>query len=180
MNIVMGAKVKDITSLPELLSMPLAYSGVDEDSYVDKLPLLIRFAQLHLTNLQTAKNPKDFIFLKNYRDDSKELLKKNLLVKENDLAEECNSIEKIKKEYAGEVQIVSSDEIIKAIEEKTPNTAVLHQIGPAEDENKGRSYRLIFGTDDAKMYYFNYQDINEKRPNGMLLKDFKFIQKKWF
>ncbi len=180
MNVVMGAKVKDITDLPELLSLPLAYTGIDEDSYVDKLPLMIRFAQLHVNNLKAAKNPKSLYNLKNYSDDSKLLKEKTLLVKESDLSEEVNTIEKIKAEYPWPVKIVTSEEMVKAIEEQTPNMAVLHQIGPDEDENKGRSYREVFGTDDAKLYYYNYQTISERRPAGMLARDFHLILGKWF
>ena len=180
MNVVMGAKVKDLTALPELLSLPLAYTGVDEDDYVDKLPLMLSFAQLHLNNLKDAKNPKTFYNLKNYSDDSKLLKDKTLLVKESDLAEEVNTVEKIQKEYPGIVKIVSLEEMVKAIEEQAPNTAVLHQLGPAEDENKGRSYCQIFGTDDAKLYYYNYQNITQRRPEGMLARDFRLIRGMWF
>jgi hypothetical protein len=179
LNVVMGAKVKDITNLPELLSIPLAYSEVDEDDYVDKLPLMVRFAQVHLNNLKSAKNPNSLYNLKNYSDDSKLLKEKVLYVKESDLAEEVNTVEKIQKDYSGKVKIVTSEEIVKAIEEKTPNTAVLHQVGPGEDENKGRSYRQIFGIDDAKLYYYNHQTITQKRPAGMLARDFRLILGKW-
>jgi hypothetical protein len=180
MNIVMGAKTEDLTDMPELLSLPLAYTEVDEDNYVDKLPLMVRFAQIHLNNLKTAKNPKSYYNLKNYSDDSKELKNKTLLVKESDLSEEVNTLEKIQKEYPCPVKIVTSEEMVKAIEEQTPNTAVLHQVGPGEDENKGRSYREIFGTDDAKLYYYNYQTISQRRPAGMLARDFRLILGKWF
>lgn len=180
MNVVMGAKVKDITELPELLSLPLAYTGVDEDNYVDKLPLMIRFTQVHLNNLKTAANPKPVYNLKNYSNQAKALIDKTLLLKETDLAEEVNTLEKIQKEYPGTVKIVSSEDIAKAIDEKTPDTAVLHQIGPAEDENKGRSYRQIFGVDDANLYYYNFQTISQRRPAGMLGRDFRLILGKWF
>ena len=180
MNVVMGAKVKDLTALPELLSIPLAYSGVDEDEYMDKLPLMIRFAQVHLNLLKDAKNPRTLYNLKNYSDDSKSLIDKTLLVKESDLAEEVNTVEKIQKDYPGKVKIVSSEEMVKAIAEHAPNTAVLHQLGPAEDENKGRSYCQIYGTDDAKLYYYNYQEITQRRPEGMLARDFRLILGKWF
>ncbi len=180
MNVVMGAKVKDITDMPELLSLPLAYTGIDEDNYVDKLPLMIRFAQNHVNNLKEAKNPKSLYNLKNYSDDSKLLKDKTLLVKENDLSEEVNTLEKIQKEYPGKVKIVTSEEMVKAIEEQAPNTAVLHQVGPGEDENSGRSYREIFGTDDAKLYYYNHQTISDRRPAGMLARDFRLILGKWF
>ncbi|MDR2038760.1 MAG: hypothetical protein LBQ60_12630 [Bacteroidales bacterium] len=180
MNIVMGAKVKDITALPELLSVPLAYTGVDEDSYVDVLPLMVRFAQAHLENLKTSKNPRFVYNLKNYSNDSQLLKEKTLLVKESDLAEDVNTLEKIKAVYSGEVKIVDSKEMMEAIEAKKPNTAVLHQVSPAEDENNGRSYCQIFGTDDAKLYYYNHQNITERRPVGMLARDFRLISGKWF
>ena len=180
MNVVMGAKVKDITDLPELVSLPLAYTEVDEDDYVDKLPLMLRFAQLHANNLKAAKNPRTSNNLRSYSLDSKQLEKKVLLLKESDLSEEVNTLEKIKKVYTGEVKIVTSEEMVKAIEEKTPRMAVLHQVGPAEDENKGRSYRQIFGTDDAKLYYYNHQNITQRRPAGMLPRDFRLIQGKLF
>jgi len=189
MNVVMGAKVGDITDLPELLSLPLAYTGVDEDNYVDKLPLMIRFAQIHLENLKTAKNPRLLYNLSNLGAESQrqkdqtlaQLVKeKTLLVKESDLSEQVNTMEKIQKEYSGTVKIVTSEEIVKAIEEKAPNTAVLHQISPAEDENKGRSYCQIYGTDDAILYYYNFQTISQKRPAGMLARDFRLISGKMF
>ena len=179
MNVVMGAKVRDITNMPELLSIPLAYSEVDEDDYMDKLPLMVRFAQVHLDNLKGAKDPKPLYNLKNYSSASKLLKDKVLYVKESDLAEEVNTVEKIQKEYSGTVKIVTSEEIEKAIEEKAPNTAVLHQVGPGEDENKGRSYRQIYGIDDAKLYYYNHQTITQKRPAGMLARDFRLILGKW-
>ena len=180
MNVCMGAKVKDLIDLPQLLMLPLAYTGVDEDNYVDKLPLMIRFAQVHLNNLKTAKNPGTLYNLKNYSNESKQLKDKTLLVKESDLSEEVNTLEKIRKDYPGTVKIVNSGEMIQAIEEQTPNTAILHQLGPSEDENKGRSYCQIFGADDAKLYYYNYQNITQRRPEGMLARDFRLILGKWF
>jgi hypothetical protein len=180
MNVVMGAKVEDITDLPELLSLPLAYTGVDEDNYVDKLPVMVRFAQNHLNNLKDARNPKSLYNLKNYSNDSKLVKDKTLLVKESDLSEEVNTLEKIQAVYPGQVQIVSSEEMVKAIEEQIPNTAILHQVGPGEDDNSGRSYCEVFGTDDAKLYYYNYQTISGKRPAGMLERDFRLILGKWF
>jgi len=178
LNVCMGAKVKDLIDLPQLLMLPLAYTGVDEDDYVDKLPLMFRFAQVHLNNLKTAQNPQTWYILKNYGNQSKQLMDKTLLVKESDLSEEVNTLEKIRKIYPGTVKIVSSEDIIQAIEEQAPNTAILHQLGPAENENKGRSYCLIFGTDDANLYYYNHQNITQRRPEGMLVRDFKLIMGK--
>jgi hypothetical protein len=175
MNVVMGAKVKDITDLPELLTLPLAYTGVDEDNYVDKLPVMVRFAQIHLNRLKTDKNFKMPYSLKDYNKNVKALKNKTLLVKESDLSKEVNSLDKIKKVYPGKVKIASSEEITQAIADKEANTAVLHQVGPGEDDNNGRSYRLIFGIDDGVLHYYNFQNITQRFPAGMLAKDFKWI-----
>ena len=189
LNVVMGAKVRNLVEMPELLSLPLAYSGVDEESYENKLPLMIRFAQVHLNGLKDAKNPKLLYNLKNcgsesqkVKDELQEQLvkEKTLLVVESDLSEQVNTIEKIKEVYPGAVKIVTPEEMIKAIEEQAANTAVLHQVSPSENENKGRSYCMIFGTDDARLYYYNEQNITQRRPEGMLARDFRLIQGKLF
>ena len=180
LNIVMGVRSRSLTAMPELLSIPLAYTGVDEEAYEDILPLMIRFAQIHLDNLKTARNPNNFYNLKNYSDDSRLLKDMTLLVQESDLAEEVNTVEKIKKDYPGDVRIVTAEEIAKAIEEKTPNTAVLHQVSPGENDNSGRSYCQVYGTADAKLYYFNHQTITQRRPVGMMARDFRLITGKWF
>jgi len=180
LDVLLGSKLKELTSMPVLLSLPLAYTGVDEDDYLEKLPLMIRFVQVHLNNLKAAKKPQTLHNLKNYSKDSKALINKTLLVKETDLSEEVNTLEKIQKVYSGKVKIVESEEIVKAIEEKTSDLAVLHQVGPSEDENNGRSYRQIFGADDAKLYYYNFQKITQRRPAGMLGRDFRLILGKWF
>ena len=189
LNVVMGAKVHNLVEMPELLSLPLAYSGVEEDSYEAKLPLMIRFAQVHINALKNAKNPKLLYNLKNCGSESQkvkdelqaQLVKeKTLLVMECDLSEQVKTIEKIKEVYPGAVKIVTSEEMVKAIEEKAPNTAILHQVCPSEDENKGRSYCMIFGADDARLYYYNEQNITQRRPEGMLARDFRLIQGKLF
>jgi hypothetical protein len=173
MNVVMGAKSKDITDLPELLSLPLAYTGVDEDNYVDKLPLMVQFAQIHLERMKN-KNFRMPYSLKDYNSNAKLLKGKTLLVKESDLSPEVNTLEKIQKLYPGKVKIVDSETIMQAIENKEPDVAVLHQVGPGEDENSGRSYRLIFGTDGI-LHYYNYLTISQRYPAGMLARDFRWV-----
>jgi len=175
MNIVMGANVSDITALPELLSIPLAYTGVDEDSYVEVLPLMLRFAQIHINNLKEARNPRSLNNLRYYNRNSRTLRNMTLLVQESDLSEEVNTIEKIQAVYSGTVKIVTSEEIEQTIEEKRPNTAILHQVSPSEDDNAGRSYRQIYGAESGNLYYFNHQRITQRRPAGMLARDFRQI-----
>ena len=46
LNIVKGAKSQNLAAMPELLSIPLSYTGSDDENYADRLPLMIRFAQI--------------------------------------------------------------------------------------------------------------------------------------
>lgn len=171
--LAMGDSSTILSNMPELVNIPLSYSGVDENEYVNKLGLIIRFVQVHVGNMKEASNHIYLRKLNYYNKYLKEIKNKTLLVEDDDLAEEVNTVEKIKAIYKYDVKIVTSDELEKAIEDKLPNTVILHQISPGPDDVEGRSYHYLLGTDDAKMYYYNYFTINEKRPAGFLAKDFR-------
>jgi hypothetical protein len=171
--LAMGDSSTLLSNMPEVVNIPLSYSGVDENEYVNKLGLIIRFIQVHLNNMKEASNHTYLRKLNYYNKNLKDIKNKTLLIEDEDLAEEVNSIEKIKAIYKYDVKIVTSDDIEKAIEDKLPNTVILHQISPGPEDYEGRSYHFILGTDDAVMYYYNYFTINEKKPAGFLAKDFR-------
>lgn len=171
--LAMGDTSTVLSNMPEIVNIPLSYSAVDENEYVNKLGLIIRFIEVHVANMKEASNHVYLRKLNYYNKFIKEVKAKTLLVEEEDLAEEVNTIEKIKAIYKYDVKIVTSEEIEKAVQEKTPNTVVLHQISPGEDDSEGRSYHYILGTDDARMYYFNFFTITEKKQPGFLARDFR-------
>lgn len=171
--LAMGDNSANLSEMPEIVNIPLSYSAVDENEYVNKLGLIIRFIGVHVANMKEASNHVYLRKLNYYNKFIKEVKNKTLLVEEEDLAEEVNTIDKIKAIYKYDVKIVTSEEIEKAVEEKTPNTVVLHQISPGEEDREGRSYHYILGADDARMYYFNFFTITEKKQPGFLAKDFR-------
>ena len=175
LNVLMGANVKEINDMPEILTLPLDYSGVDENSYTYKAGVMVRFAQEHVKAMMASDRIIHFRNLKYNNENVRDIKKKTLLVEKRDLAEEVNSLEKIKTLYPYEVKIVSSDDIEKAVFNRTPNTLILHQIEPGESDNIGRSYKIIYGVDDNKIYYYNFENISQRRPAGMLAKDFRRI-----
>jgi hypothetical protein len=138
---------------------------------------MLRFAQLHIENKRAASNPRTLNNLNAYnRTNARNVKNMTLLLQQDDLSNEVNTVEKIRAVYSGKVEIVSAQEISNAIEERRAGTAVLHQVGPGETDNQGRSYRQIYGTEDAKLYYFRGQVIKQRRPAGMLLQDFRAIR----
>jgi hypothetical protein len=175
LNFVMGDTATLISNMPELLTIPLAYSGVDENSYVYIMDIIVRFAQEHVKLMLNSSKITQFRNLKYYNDNSKKIKNKILLIEEKDLGEEVNTIEKIKMVYAYKAKIVDSDEIEKAITEKTPNTLVLHVIAPGEEDNAGRAYKIIYSIDDNLIYYYNYENISPSKPGKFMARDFKQI-----
>jgi hypothetical protein len=70
--------------------------------------------------------------------------------------------------------VVSEEDIVKAIENKTPNTLILHKVGPVGDDiSSGYCFKMLIGTDDSNMYYYNQHLIDKNNPNGFLTSDLK-------
>jgi hypothetical protein len=49
----------------------------------------------------------------------------------------------------------------------------LHKVGPVGDRNEGYCFKMLIGTDDANMYYYNVHSIDKSNPNGFLPADLK-------
>ena len=62
---------------------------------------------------------------------------------------------------------------MKAIENKAPNTLILHKVGPVGEDNSGFCFKMLIGTDDSDMYYYNQHLIDKTNPNGFLPADLK-------
>lgn len=179
LNFVMGDTAQDISNMPEILTLPLAYTGVEENSYVYIMDIIVRFAQEHIKLMLNSPKITQLRNLKYYNDNQKKIKTKTLLVEEKDLGSDVSTIEQIKTVYAYSVKIVDSDEIEKAIVEKRPNTIILHVIGPGEEDNAGRAYKIIYSLDDNLMYYYNYENISPSRTGKFVARDFKRISEDW-
>jgi hypothetical protein len=173
LNLILGKTVKTIAEMPEFCSIPLSYSEGDEMIYIYKLGLMIRFIQEHVQLIANDPTVTSLRDLKYYNKNAPEVKNKVILVTEDGLSPEVNTISKIKNSYPYEIQIVSHEDIKNAILKKQPNTVILHIVGPEEGSKTGRSYKILFGIDDAKIYFFNFHVITPKRPDGFLQRDFK-------
>ena len=56
-------------------------------------------------------------------------------MKQEDLSPDISTIDKIKAIYPHKIEIVTEEDIVKAIADKTPNTLILHKVGPVGDKN---------------------------------------------
>jgi hypothetical protein len=172
LNVVLGDTAKDITKMPEFVSVPLAYSEDEQENYLYKLGTIVQFIQNHIRLMDLTANLSQLRKLSYYNRNLRDLKDKTLLIAKSDLAAGVDTVSDLKKYYPYAVKIVSHDDIRNAIKDKTPNTVYLHKVGPGEASLVGRSYNVIFGADDAKIYYFNYRNLDNRNRDGWTLRDF--------
>ena len=173
-NLLQGKNVDKLGDMPEICAVPLSFAGEDDLEYGYKLGAILSFMQKHAQLIMEDPSKTGRKYLKFYNENVPEVMKKTILVKQEDLSPEIGTIEKIRAIYSNKIEIVAEEEIVKAIENKSPNTVILHLVGPVgEKKNQGYCFKMLIGTDDAKMYYYNMQLIDKSNPNGLLPADLK-------
>lgn len=176
-NLLQGKNVNKLGENPEICAVPLSFAGEDDLEYGYKLGAILRFMQKHAQMISEDPSLTGRKYLKYYNKFIPEISSKTILVKQEDLVPEISTIDAIKAIYSGKIEIVSEEDIVKAIENKAPNTLVLHKVGPVGERNSGYCFKMFIGTDDANMYYYNQHLIDKSSPNGLLPADLKRVAK---
>jgi len=151
------------------------YFGVDEESYVYKIGTLINFMQNHveLTRDNPDLNSKNIIT--HYNKSLEDIKEKTLYLVKDEMSPEVNSESKVKAIYPYKFKFVTRDEVKEAIDNDSEDVVFLHKVGPEGTKRKARCFKVLIGAKDAKLYYFNFHMINDKNPDGLLLRDLKKI-----
>jgi len=176
-NLLQGKNVNKLGENPEICAIPLSFAGEDDLDYSYKLGAILAFMQKHAQMISEDPSLTGRKYLKYYNKYIPEVQKKTILVKQEDLAPEISSIDKVKSIYNNKIEIVTEEDIVKAIDNKSANTVILHKVGPIGDRNSGYCFKMLIGTDDANMYYYNQHLIDKSNPNGFLPADLKRLAK---
>jgi len=185
LSLLMGEKSLRIEKMPTIVAVPLSYKEVDEEYYSYKLGVIARFMQKHAKLMK--ENPEiisDDIF-EYYNKNMKDIKDKTLYFVKDELAEEVNTVKKIKEYYTHDVKIVTREEVEKAIEEEREDVVFLHKVGPQGTRHRARCYKILMGAKNAEFYYFDYHNVKkDRRPDGFLKRDFRKLERKasdgWF
>ncbi|MCU0472005.1 MAG: hypothetical protein MUC93_01395 [Bacteroidales bacterium] len=173
-NLLQGKDVDKLGDNPEICAVPLSYAGEDDLDYGYKLGVILEFMQKHAQLIMEDPSKTGRKYLKFYNENVPALMKKKILVKEEDLTPDIGTIERIRSIYSNDIEIVPEELIVKAIDGKTPDTVILHKVGPVgETKDRGYCFKMLIGTDDANMYYYNVHTIDKSNPNGLLPSDLK-------
>jgi len=176
-NLLQGKNINKIGEMPEICAIPLSFAGEDDIEYSYKLGAILSFMQKHAAMISDDPSLTGRKYLKYYNKNIPEVVNKTILVKKEDLAPEISTLEQIQTIYPYKIEIVAEEDIMRAIADKTPNTLILHKVGPVEDKNSGYCFKMLIGTDDSKMYYYHQHLINNDNPNGLLPADLKRLSK---
>jgi len=176
-NLLQGKNVNKLGENPEICAIPLSFAGEDDLDYSYKLGAILAFMQKHAQMISEDPSLTGRKYLKYYNKYIPDVQNKTILVKEEDLAPEIASIDKIKSIYDNKIEIVTEEDIVKAIDNKSANTVILHKVGPVGERNSGYCFKMLIGTDDANMYYYNQHLIDKSNPNGLLPADLKRLDK---
>jgi hypothetical protein len=173
-SLVMGSTANDITSMPELFSIPLSYS---DDSHIEcgyVIPAIVKFMQKHAKNLEKKRL---FILLNGlkYYNGSADFKDKVLLLNKDGMASDADTPEKIKTVYPSYVKLLTTSEIQEELATNPVNTLFQYHVGPAQNTGAGKCFEMIFDV-EGNLCYYNYRKITNDNEDGFNLKDFYQIR----
>jgi hypothetical protein len=177
LNLSLGGNYFSINQMPDIVSVPVAYNNVDEDSYNYKLGILVRFIQNHIKLIYEHPELISANIFKHYNDNKGDVKTKTLYLIADELEPSINSRARISKIYPYSFSLVTREDIKDAITNRDNNVVFLHKVGPEGTRLKARCYKILIGAGDANFYYFDYHMINDKKPDGFLEEDLKKIAK---
>jgi hypothetical protein len=177
LNLSLGGDYFSINQMPDIVSVPVAYNNVDEDSYNYKLGILVRFIQNHVNLINEHPEIISANIFKHYNDNKGDVKTKTLYLIAEELEPAINSRARISKIYPYNFKLVTQEEIKNAITNRDENVVFLHKVGPEGTRLDARCYKVLIGAGDANFYYFDYHMINDKKPDGFLEDDLKKISK---
>lgn len=176
-NLLQGKDVNLLAEMPEICAIPLSFAGVSDLDYSYKLGPIVAFMQQHARQISNDPSLTIRKYLKYYNKNIPEIKDKTILVERDDLAPEISTLEKIRKFYNGKIEIVGTDEVMSSIENKKPDTIILHKVGPRGDRSSGYCFVMLLGINDGEMYYYNLHLVDRANPNGLIPADLKRLDK---
>ena len=172
-SLVLGDRSGNLTKMPEFCSIPISYAGDLDADYEYAIPAIIKFMQIHVTNLEKDRLPISLNGLKYYNKTGyKDMV---LLLNKEKMAPNADSPEKINAVCQCKVELLAASEIQKVLSVNPPNTLFHFHIGPPKDSGAGKCFDMLFDP-EGNLYYYNFRKITNDNPDGFNLNDFNNIR----
>ncbi len=172
-SLVLGDRSGNLTKMPEFCSIPISYAGDLDADYEYAIPAIIKFMQIHVTNLEKDRLPISLNGLKYYNKTGyKDMV---LLLNREKMAPNADSQEKIKEVCPCKVKLLSTAEIQKELTVNPAKTLFHFHVGAPQDAGAGKCFEMLFDP-EGNLYYYNFRKITNDNPDGFNLNDFNNIR----
>ena len=176
-NLLQGKDVAELGGMPEICAVPLSVAEADDMEYGKMMGPVLLFMQNHAKKISEDPALTGRRYLRYYNRNTPEVKSRKILVRQEDLAPSIDDQSRLRTSYKYTIEIVGEEEIVKAIREKRPNTLILHKVSPEGSSGGGICFKMLFGTDDQEMYYYNEHNIDRLNPGGLLPADLKRLER---
>lgn len=178
LSLLMGKEKSKVNTMPDLISIPLAYTSVVDQKYVYKLNAFVRFVLKHVELMKSEPKLISKTPLVYYNKNIKSLKDKTLYLIKEELNKDLQSEAAVAKIYPHKFKFVTEADVAKAIRERAKDVVFLHKVGPEVAKYNTRCFKIVMGADDSEIYYFDYHNIDKKSPDRLLAADLKKMGKK--
>lgn len=169
----LGGNYASINSMPSLCAVPICYKGAPEEDYAYKTSLLVRFIQSHIIVCSEHPDLNERSIVRFYNNQPDLLADKKLYVLREELDPSISQKTAFAKDYKGEFEIVDKETIELLIDNADPNAAILHLIKPRNSSGLDRCFKIVVGTGNARMYYYDMHPIKKNKGATLLKSDLK-------
>jgi len=173
-NLVLGDANSNLTNMPEICSIPIAYTGDKSADYEYAIPAIVKFMQLHAKKLESERF---FISLKGlgFYNGKSEFKDKVLLLNKEGMALYVDTPDRIKTVYPYYVKLLSASEIQAEMNLNPTNALFVFHVGPGEATGSGKCFEMIFDS-EGQLYYYNSRKITNDNGDGFNMDDFERIR----
>ncbi len=161
--------VKGVDKMADILSLPFQPVDGGDGNIVPYINAYVNIMQAHVLRIQRKKIAAH-IGISWYSNRLVEVPGKNILINENDLAENFGR-EQAERFLKKGVTIVGEDEIERALEIGAPKTVVTLCISPGVEQQGSYCYKMLISTDGGELFYYKKQKINARHPKGLSKED---------
>lgn len=170
-----GKDYKTTSDMPQLVTFPVSYRGVEEEYYSYKLGPILHFMQNHIKLTKDDPSIKVTNIIAHYKKHVPPMNNKTLYLMKENLSKDLNTESKFKKVYPYKFKFVTQEELADVINSRQKDAVFFHKVGPMDTMKKARVYKIFLGADDGKIYYFDWHMITKKRPDKLLNKDIRLL-----
>lgn len=177
--LTLGGNYKSVNDMPTLCAIPLCYYEDEEENYVYKLGVIIKFIQLHINTCKNNNNLTQDNIADYYMKTSGSLANKTLYLVSDDIEIELRNKTNFSNYYPYSFELSSKEGIAEKILNDRDSILILHLIkADPKAKNKTFCFKIIVDAHTGFICYYDMDKITNFDKNYLLKSDLKKLKSK--